>query len=247
MSRKIIGVTVGTTLPKPNLAQTDPKMGDYVKGREAVLARIETLEDQLAEHLYEPIVISSFTAKDAETDKSTLEIGTEVKSVDFAWTFSKQPQSIIFNGKEMPVDSKGTTLSGLSIKNNTAWVLSVTDEKDTPVQKSAGLTFLNGVYYGALPVGATIDSNSITSLSKKVQSGRGVTFSISPTSPVNIAYAIPTSGYGTPTFKGSNGFEVDMYRLDGQVLVTNEHGYTTTYYVWLSTYPQTIGSTIIVS
>ena len=64
---------------------------------------------------------------------------------------------------------------------------------------------------------------------------------------MRIAYAIPTSGYGTPTFKGSNGFEVDMYRLEEPVSVTNDHEYTTQYYVWLSTYPQTIGSTIIVS
>ena len=34
MSRKIVGVTVGTTIPKPNLKQTDPKKGDYVNGRE---------------------------------------------------------------------------------------------------------------------------------------------------------------------------------------------------------------------
>ena len=34
MKRKIIGVTVGSPLPKPNLMQTDPKKGDYVKGKE---------------------------------------------------------------------------------------------------------------------------------------------------------------------------------------------------------------------
>lgn len=31
---KIIGNTVGTTIPKPNLMQTDPKKGDFVKGKE---------------------------------------------------------------------------------------------------------------------------------------------------------------------------------------------------------------------
>ena len=29
---KIYGITVGTTLPKPNLDQTDPKKGDFIKG-----------------------------------------------------------------------------------------------------------------------------------------------------------------------------------------------------------------------
>ena len=33
MSKKIIGVTVGTQLPKPNFKQTDPTKGDYIKNR----------------------------------------------------------------------------------------------------------------------------------------------------------------------------------------------------------------------
>lgn len=40
MSRKIIGVTVGTPLPKPNLMQTDPTKGDYVKGKEEFLKQV---------------------------------------------------------------------------------------------------------------------------------------------------------------------------------------------------------------
>lgn len=33
MSKKIIGVTVGTTLPKPNFEQTDPTKGDYIRNK----------------------------------------------------------------------------------------------------------------------------------------------------------------------------------------------------------------------
>lgn len=33
MSRKIIGITVGTQLPKPNFKQTDPTKGDYIKNK----------------------------------------------------------------------------------------------------------------------------------------------------------------------------------------------------------------------
>lgn len=40
MKRKIIGVTVGSPLPKPNLMQTDPTKGDYVKGKEEFLQQI---------------------------------------------------------------------------------------------------------------------------------------------------------------------------------------------------------------
>lgn len=37
---KIVGNTVGTTLPKPNLMQDDPSKGDYVKGRDEFLEQI---------------------------------------------------------------------------------------------------------------------------------------------------------------------------------------------------------------
>lgn len=40
MKRKIIGATVGSPLPKPNLMQTDPKKGDYVKGKEEFLKQV---------------------------------------------------------------------------------------------------------------------------------------------------------------------------------------------------------------
>ena len=33
MSQKIIGVTVGTTLPKPDFNQNDPTKGDYIKNK----------------------------------------------------------------------------------------------------------------------------------------------------------------------------------------------------------------------
>lgn len=40
---KIIGVTVGTPLPKPNFDQTDPKKGDYIKGDRSFLNAIKTI------------------------------------------------------------------------------------------------------------------------------------------------------------------------------------------------------------
>ena len=33
MSRKIIGVTVGSSLPKPNFKQDDPTKGDYIRNK----------------------------------------------------------------------------------------------------------------------------------------------------------------------------------------------------------------------
>lgn len=43
---KIIGYTVGTTIPKPNFAQNDPKKGDFIKGRELLDAKYLNVEAQ---------------------------------------------------------------------------------------------------------------------------------------------------------------------------------------------------------
>ena len=40
---KIIGITVGTQLPKPNFKQTDPTKGDYIKNK----PDFEGLKDQV--------------------------------------------------------------------------------------------------------------------------------------------------------------------------------------------------------
>lgn len=40
ISQKVIGVTVGSPLPKPNLTQDDPMKGDYVKGKDEFVANI---------------------------------------------------------------------------------------------------------------------------------------------------------------------------------------------------------------
>lgn len=52
MSRKIIGVTVGTQLPKPNFKQTDPTKGDYIKNKpdfEGLKSRVTAAEEELAQ------------------------------------------------------------------------------------------------------------------------------------------------------------------------------------------------------
>ena len=46
MTRKIIGATVCSPLPKPDLRQTDPSKGDYVKGKEEIIpSKLSQLEN----------------------------------------------------------------------------------------------------------------------------------------------------------------------------------------------------------
>lgn len=43
---KIVGYTVGTPLPKPNLKQTDPTKGDYIKGKEILDEKYIKVDEQ---------------------------------------------------------------------------------------------------------------------------------------------------------------------------------------------------------
>lgn len=56
-NRKIIGVTVGTTTPRANLNQTDPKKADYVRGREALAGKLDA--NQGAENANKALFVGS--------------------------------------------------------------------------------------------------------------------------------------------------------------------------------------------
>ena len=60
---KIIGATIGTTLPKPNFKQTDPTKGDYIKNK---LDESDALELTAATGLIDPVTArdgSIYTSK----------------------------------------------------------------------------------------------------------------------------------------------------------------------------------------
>ena len=67
---KIIGVTVGTTMPKPNYEQTDASKGDYIKGD--IMSAI-SIDDQLGK---EGHVADSKAVGDAIAQKSQVQIIT---------------------------------------------------------------------------------------------------------------------------------------------------------------------------
>ena len=46
----IMGNTVGTTMPRANWDQTDPKKADYIKGKEAVDAAIKKAQETADNH-----------------------------------------------------------------------------------------------------------------------------------------------------------------------------------------------------
>ena len=191
---------------------------------------VATLEQQVADLLYKPITISSFTAKDTATGKSTFEIGSPaITNVTFAWSFSKTPKTVTFNGGAMPIDSKGTTLA-VNVSSTTSWPLVATDERDAQAKGSAGIKFLNGVYYGALNAGATINKDAINGMSKSLQSGITGTFNMTATAGQKLTFAAPVS-YGEPTKFTSGGLDY-TWDLVKTFEHENQSGHKENYNVW---------------
>jgi hypothetical protein len=58
MSKKIIGITVGSPLPKPDFKQTDPSKGDYIKNKPKFATNDEIIEMLIQEDMF-PIVVDS--------------------------------------------------------------------------------------------------------------------------------------------------------------------------------------------
>ena len=80
MSRKIIGVTVGTTLPKPNFKQTDPTKGDYIKNKpdfEGLKTQVNTIsslvgDTAVSEQISKAISEIEINSSDVLNDDGTL-------------------------------------------------------------------------------------------------------------------------------------------------------------------------------
>lgn len=88
---KIIGSTVGMGLPKPNLMQSNPKKGDYVKGKEEFLDSINGNEV-----LWE----GSMTFE---------EVGTSGKYIEHIWSDHKPPAKKFYAGEKIRLTVDGVS------------------------------------------------------------------------------------------------------------------------------------------
>lgn len=161
----------------------------------------------------------------------TVEKGVDVPQMTVTWKLNKTPANQTLGGETVAADVRSKTVS---MDGRTSATLSVTDERGATDSASTGYNSYNGVYYGVLADGTAISNTAILSLSKKIQSGKGVSFTANLGTGARIAYAIPV-GYGNPVFKDAvNGYGVDMVLTAENFSFTNSHGYTTAYNVWLS-------------
>ena len=78
MSKKIIGVTVGSSLPKPNFKQTDPTKGDYIRNKpdfDGLKDRVDTVSGLVGDKaVSEQITDAIGTLQTEMSDKTQVQI-----------------------------------------------------------------------------------------------------------------------------------------------------------------------------
>ena len=213
---KIIGVTVGTPISPAKLEeklQIDEMRNQIAK-----------IQDDLN---YTEIKITSFS----NSSGSPLEKGTVIKDVYFAWETNREPTTQSFDGTVVANDVRTMSLTNKNITTDQTYSLVVTDERGAINGAYTYITFYNGVYYGVVDSGATIDSAAILKLNRKLQGSKGITFAVTAGAGKNIVYAIP-SRYGTPNFN-VGGFDGGFSKVS-TINFTNASGYAENYDVWVS-------------
>lgn len=222
---KIVGNTVGTTMPRADLTQTDPKKADYVIGSDVLDQLLLTMQSDIADLKYFEIQVTDIT------DVRTVEKGSTVDALEVTWNLNKEPASQMIGEETLAITDRSATLEG-PITTDQYFTLSVTDERGAVATAKTGVIFLNGVYYGVVSQGATLDSTAILKLTRKLQSGKAITFSATAGASQHIAYALPTNGYGTPKFN-VGGFDGGFSKA-ATIIFENASGHTENYDVWLS-------------
>lgn len=206
---------------------TDDDMQD-IAGMVMSTEEIAKMQQDIADLKYVPIAITSIS-----NNVGTVEKGVKVTEMTVSWAVNKTPTSQTVDGTAVDVSARSKVVD---MTGKTSVKVVVTDERGNKSEKSTGYSSYNGVYYGVMDDGADINSAAILALSKKLQSGRGLTFTANPGENQRIAYALPVS-YGTPGFKDADtGFQMDMYLATEEgIAFANAQGYTESYNVWLST------------
>ncbi len=187
---------------------------------------IAEINSKLADIMYEEIVVSSFT-----NNIGNVEIGSTVTNVTLNWKTNKTPTMLTLDGASIDTASTSTSYSNLSIKSDKTWTLAATDERDAVSTKTTTIKFYNGIYYGVIDSGTTITNETIIGLTKKLQSTKSVTFTVTANAGQYIIYALP-SDYDTPLFN-VGGFD-GGFSLNSTFNFTNASGHTESYCVWIS-------------
>lgn len=196
--------------------------------------KVATLEQQMADLMYEEIAITSFGH-----NAGIKEYGETVSAVTLSWSINKTPTVLSLedantdDGMALEVSARSHTFDNLSITkdNNQTWRLVATDERDATSEKTTSIAFYNGVYYGSAAVPASYDSAFILGLTKELRGSKKPSFTVTAGEGQCIYYCLPVR-MGTCTF-AVGGFTGGFSLVD-TISFTNASGYTEQYYIYRS-------------
>ena len=143
---KIIGITVGTQLPKPNFKQTDPTKGDYIKnkpdfdGLKSKVEQIEVRVDTMQENAYDDTelrgAVSENTAKIDTLNELVGNTKVETQISDAVDTLESEIDDK-FAAIQSDIDSKVDAVDGMGLSTNDY----TTSEKDKLAAIEANANF----------------------------------------------------------------------------------------------------------
>lgn len=178
---------------------------------------------------YIPIEILAFS-----NNIGIAELGSVINEIALNWELNKTPETVILNEQTMSssLNSVQTVvLKDIALKENKTFTLLVVDDRNNSAQKSTGIIFYNGIYYGVSNIPEEMDSAFIRSLTRSLQANRTKTFTIDSGADQYVWYALPTR-YGVPVFN-VGGFDGGFAKVSALSFM-NLSGYTEEYTVYRS-------------
>lgn len=188
--------------------------------------RLAKVESDVADLLYKPIAITSFSSS-----VGTVEMGRKVDDVTLTWALSKEAKGLTLDGEALEVAERQKVLTGLGLTSNKTWTLKAVDERDTEAAKTASVTFANGIYYGAAVEPDAYDSAFILGLTKTLRNSKLTSITAVADGDKYIYYCLPVR-LGKCVF--SFGANEGGVTLVDTVLFENESEYKEYYYIYRS-------------
>lgn len=168
------------------------------------------------------VAISSFSVTPSER-----ELGETVNSVTLKWTTNMPVVAQTLTGETLTADERSKTITPETPYSSTkTWTLKVTDEQgEVSEPKTATLSFLNRVYYGAAAIPETLDGTFVLGLKdSELTSTKSRDITITADEGQYMWYVLPKQ-FGTCSFK-VGGFEGGFTLVDDAFEFTNGKGYT---------------------
>lgn len=203
---------------------------------QVVTKKFKEIQKAIDESAYIPIEINSFT-----NTTNIAEKGQKITSVTFNYSFNQTPASLVLDGTAVGAGTTTYTKSGLSITEDTSFLLNATDKKGLTVSATTDIKFLNGVYCGVAEAPTEYNSAFVLALTKTLQNNNEITFEANAADAQYIYYCVP-SAYGTARLS-VNGLVGGFEKIQTITLI-NSYNYSADYDIYKSEYDG-LGSTIV--